>query len=84
MQRPESDMQLLLILRHLRNIKTQLTQLDEKMDTLEKKVVMLGAANSQAYSQTKEVISELASNQKAIEMDLSDAMGTIREETWRG
>ena len=84
MQRPESDMQLLLILRHLRNIKTQLTQLDEKMETLEKKVVMLGSANSQAYHQTKEVISELASNQKAIEMDLSDAMGTIREESWRG
>ena len=77
-------MNTLLVIRYLKNITQKLIRLDEKVSTLEKKVMMLGAANSQAYGQTKEVISELAQNQKAIEMDLSDAMGTIREESWRG
>ena len=77
-------MQTLLVLRYLKNITTKLIQLDEKMETLEKKIMMLGSANSQAYGRTEKVISELASNQKCIELDLSDAMGTIREESWRG
>ena len=78
------EMNTLLVIRYLKNITQKLIRLDEKLSTLEKKVMILGAANSEAYGQTKEVISELAQNQKAIELDLSDAMGTIREESWRG
>ena len=71
-----------VVIRHLKNIVSKLIRLSEKIDILEKKVMMLGAANSEAYNQTKKVISELADNQKSVEMDFSDAMGTIREESW--
>ena len=76
------EMNTLVLIRYLRDITEKLVQLDEKVDTLAKKVMMLGAANSEAYNRTKEVISELADNQKSVELDLSDAMGTVRESTW--
>ena len=77
------NMNTLVLIRYMRDIAEKLVQLDEKVDTLSKKVMMLGAANSEAYNRTKEVISELADNQKSVELDLSDAMGTVRESTWR-
>ena len=75
-------MNTLTIIRSLKNIDQKLVRIEEKVDALEKKVMLLGAANSEAYKRTEKVISELADNQKSVELDLSDAMGTLRESTW--
>ena len=80
MQKPE--MNLCMVVRYLKNITQKLILITEKLETLENKVMMLGRANSEADDRTKKVISELAENQKCVEMDLADAAGTIREATW--
>ena len=52
------NMNTLVLIRYMRDIAEKLDQLDEKVDTLSKKVMMLGAANSEAYNRTEKVISE--------------------------
>ena len=80
MKKPEMNM--CIVVRYLKNITQKLILVTEKLEALENKVVILGRANSEAYGRTKKVISELAENQKCVEMDLADAAGTIREATW--
>ena len=71
------------VLDSLTNIEAQQILIKDKLTTLEKKVMMLGQANCQAYSRTKEVINELAKHQESVNEDLSDAMGTVRNLSWQ-
>ena len=69
---------------YLQKIFSRLLSLNEKINNLTHRVEALGQANGMAYRQTKKCITELAHNQEAVQSDLSDAMGTIREATWAG
>ena len=69
---------------YLKKFFSKLLTLDDRVKYLTHRVEALGQANGMAYSQTKKCITELAHNQEAVQSDLSDAMGTIREATWAG
>ena len=84
------------ILKYLKNIVQKLINLNERIHELEKKhiemekIVCSGfsyvnkglKAHSDAWQQTKMVITDLANIQEETRDDLSDC-GTIRECTWR-
>ena len=71
------------VLQTLTNIETRLILIKRKADALEEKVIALGQANCRGYSMCKDVINQLAQHQESINDDLSDAMGTVRELSWR-
>ena len=71
------------VLQSLTNIETRLIHLKRKADALEEKIMTLGQANSRGYSMCKDVIQKLAQHQESINDDLTDAMGTVRELSWR-
>ena len=71
------------VLQTLTNIETRLIHIKRKADALEEKIMTLGQANSRGYSMCKDVINQLAQHQESINDDLTDAMGTVRELSWR-
>ena len=71
------------VLQSLTSIETRLILIKRKADALEEKVIALGQANCRGYSMCKDVINQLAQHQESINDDLTDAMGTVRELSWR-
>jgi hypothetical protein len=72
------------ILTYLKNIVNKLVRIDERLNTIEKKMLLLGRANSDAYQRVEQVVKCLAENQGEVYSTLCESAGIIEAGTFFG
>jgi hypothetical protein len=72
------------ILKYLKNIVNKLVRLDDRMSVIEKKMLLLGRANSEAYQRVEQVVRCLTENQGEVYDTLCESAGIIEVGTFFG
>jgi hypothetical protein len=68
----------------LKQILSKIEQLDKRLNTIEKKMMLLGKANSDGYHRCEQVLQTLVENQGEVYETLCESAGVIESGTFFG
>ena len=72
------------VVKYLKNIVNKIIRIDDRLNIIEKKMIMLGRANSDAYQRVEQVVKCLTENQSEVYDTLCESSGVIEAGTFFG